>query len=227
MFEFRVQVVFLKIIGFLFFLFLATPALAAPVRLPSGKKVEISSEQMEMLKKQPGIYVIKYPPAGALDHIVLIKLPKELGGGFLLGTGKDVSAALDTVGVTPGAKDKGGGTLSAEISITGRITNGENDSAKAQEYRDLDTPVYGDLRVKYDKKDEYFLEVIGKNMGRDDQHYTAAGGKYGKFRIEASYDEIPHRFAFDARNIYSGTGSGNLTLRAPPQDVPFADRTNR
>jgi len=215
----------LKFVGFLLVLFLATPALAVPVRLPSGKKVEISSEQLQMLKKQPGIYVIKYPPAGALNHIVLIKLPKELGGGFLLGTGKDVSAALDTVGVTPGAKDKGGGTLSAEISITGRITNGENDSAKAQEYRDLDTPVYGDLRVKYDKKDEYFLEAIGKNIGRDDQYYHAAGGTYGKFRIEASYDEIPHRFAFDAKNIYSG--SGNLTLRGPQQDVPFADRTNR
>ena len=87
MFESRVQAVLLQAVGFLLVVFLATPALAAPVRLPSGKKVEISSEQMEMLKKQPGIYVIKHPPAGALTHLILIELPKKLGGGFLLGTG--------------------------------------------------------------------------------------------------------------------------------------------
>ena len=76
MFGGRNQAVLLKFVSFLLVLFLTGPALAAPVRLPSGKKVEISSEQMEMLKKQPGIFVIKYPPAGALNHIVLIELPK-------------------------------------------------------------------------------------------------------------------------------------------------------
>ena len=225
--KFRDHAVLLKIVGLLLFFFLATPALAAPVRLPSGKKVEISSEQMEMLKKQPGIFVIKYPPAGALNHIVLIELPKELGGGFILGTGRDVSAALDAVGVTGVARQRVPGTFSGEVGVAGRITDGEDDSAKAQEYRDLDTPVYGDLKVKYDKKDDYFLEVTGKNIGRDDQHYTAAGGWYGKFKIEASYDELTHRFADDAETIYSGTGSGDLTLRGTKQDVLFPDRANR
>jgi hypothetical protein len=82
----RNQAVLLKAVGFLLVVFLATPALAVPVRLPSGEKVEISTEQMGMLKKQPGIYVIKHPPAGALNHLTLIELPKELGGGFLVGT---------------------------------------------------------------------------------------------------------------------------------------------
>jgi len=227
MFESRVQAVLLQAVGFLLVVFLATPALAAPVRLPSGKKVEISSEQMGMLKKQPGIYVIKHPPAGALNHLTLIELPKELGGGVLIGTEKDISAALDTVGVTLLAKDKGVHTLSGEVGVAGRITDGEDDSAKAQEYRDLDSDVYGDLKVKYDKEDEYFFEVTGKNIGRDDQHYTAAGGRYGTFKIEASYDELTHRFADDAETIYSGTGSDDLTLRGTKQDVPFPNRANR
>ena len=225
--KFRNQAVLVKFAVFLFVLFLATPALAATVRLPSGKKVEITSQHMEMLKKQPGIYVIKYPPAGALNHVVLIKLPEELGGGFILGTGRDVWAALDAVGVTRATKKRVPGTFSGEIGITGRMTDGEDDSAKAQEYRDLDTPVYGDLKVKYDKKDEYFLEATGENMGRDDQYYSAAGGMYGKVKIEASYDEIPHRFADDAKSIYNGKGSGDLTLRGTPQDVLFPDRANR
>ena len=219
--------VIFKIVGLLLVFFLATPALTAPVRLPTGKKVEISSEQLEMLKKQPGIYVIKHPPSGALNHIILIPLPKELGGGFLLGTSKDVWAALDAVGVTGTARQRVPGTFSGEIGIVGRITDGEDDSAKAREYRDLDTPVYGDLKVKYDKKDEYYLEATGKNIGRDDQHYTAAGGRYGTFKIEASYDELTHRFADDAETIYSGTGSGDLTLRGTKQDVLFPDRANR
>ena len=219
--------VIFKIVGLLLVFFLATPALTAPVRLPTGKKVEIRSEQLEMLKKQPGIYVIKHPPSGALNHIVLIELPRELGGGFLLGTSKDVWAALDAVGVTGTARQRVPGTFSGEIGIVGRITDGEDDSAKAREYRDLDTPVYGDLKVKYDKKDEYYLEATGKNIGRDDQHYTAAGGRYGTFKIEASYDELTHRFADDAETIYSGTGSGDLTLRGTKQDVLFPDRANR
>jgi hypothetical protein len=152
--KFLNQEVLVKFVSFLLVLFLARPALATPVRLPTGKKVEITSQQLEMLKKQPGIYLIKYPPAGALNHVVLIKLPKELGGGFILGTGRDVRAALDAVGVIGVTKKRVPGTLSGEVGVAGRITDGKDDSAKAQEYRDLDTPVYGDLKVKYDKKDE-------------------------------------------------------------------------
>jgi MtrB/PioB family decaheme-associated outer membrane protein len=219
--------VLLQAVGFLLVIFFSMPAMAVPVTLHSGEVVELTSEQMEMLKKQPGIYVIKHPPAGALTHLILIELPKELGGGFLIGTGKDISAALDTVGVTLLAKGKGVHTLSGEMGIAGRITDGEDDSAKAQEYRDLDQDVYGDLKVKYEKKDEYFFEATGKNIGRDDQYYKARGGRYGKFKIEASYDEIPHRFADDAETIYSGTGSDDLTLRGTKQDVLFPNRANR
>ena len=76
----RDRVVLLKILGFLLVLSLAMPALAAPVRLPTGEKMEISADQLEMLKKQPGIFVIKHPPSGALIHIILIPLPKETFG---------------------------------------------------------------------------------------------------------------------------------------------------
>jgi MtrB/PioB family decaheme-associated outer membrane protein len=116
--------------------------------------------------------------------------------------------------------------LSGEAGISPRYVKGDRDSAKAQEYRDLDAPVFGDLFARYEKEDEYFSEVTGEKIGRDDQHYAFGGGRYGKFRIEGSYDEIPHKFAFDAKNIYSGAGTGNLTLR-DKQDVAFADRAAR
>jgi MtrB/PioB family decaheme-associated outer membrane protein len=219
--------VLVKIVGLSLVFFLAMPALAAQVKLPTGEKVELSAEQLEMLKKQPGIFVIKHPPSGALNHIILIPLPKEMGGGFLLGTSKDVWAALDAVGIAGVASKRVPGTFSGEIGIAGRITDGEDDSAKAQEYRDLETPVYGDLKVKYEKQDRYSVEVTGENIGRNDQHYSAAARRYGKFKIEASYDELTHKFSDAAKSIYNGNGSGNLSLRGTKQDVAFAGRATR
>ena len=116
--------------------------------------------------------------------------------------------------------------LSGEVGITAGHVEGEKDSAKAQEYRDLEAPLSGSLFVRYEKKDDYFSEVSGENIGRDDQRYALAGGRYGKFKIEGSYNEIPHRFAFAAKNIYAGAGTGNLTLR-DKQDIAFADRAAR
>ena len=127
------------------------------------------------------------------------------------------------------SKEEGSATkfpLTGEIGITPRYVKGERDSAKAQEYRDLDSPVFGDLSVQFEKKDEYFSELTGENIGRDDQRFVLGGGRYGKFKIEGSYDEIPHKFAFDAKNIYAGAGTGNLTL-ADKQDVAPADRAAR
>jgi hypothetical protein len=80
--------------------------------------------------------------------------------------------------------------------------------------------------MRYEKKDEYFTEATGENIGRGDQRFTLSGGRYGKFKIEGTYDEIPHKFALDAKNIYSGTGTGALTL-GDKQDVAFADRAAR
>jgi MtrB/PioB family decaheme-associated outer membrane protein len=37
-------------------------------------------------------------------------------------------------------------------------------------------------------------------------------GWYGKFKVNLIYDQLPHRFAYDAKAFYSGIGSGDLTL---------------
>jgi MtrB/PioB family decaheme-associated outer membrane protein len=102
--------------------------------------------------------------------------------------------------------------LSGEASIIARpIRSGDDDSAKFTEYRDFNI-VTGEWDVKYEKKDEYFFQTDAKNVGQDDQYYNFMLNRYGKFKTGASYDEIPHRFAFDAKTLYSGVGSGNLTL---------------
>ncbi|MEK7399740.1 MAG: MtrB/PioB family decaheme-associated outer membrane protein, partial [Candidatus Poribacteria bacterium] len=35
---------------------------------------------------------------------------------------------------------------------------------------------------------------------------------YGKFKLNLIYDQLPHRFAYNAKTFYSGIGSGNMTL---------------
>lgn len=103
-------------------------------------------------------------------------------------------------------------TVSGKVSVTARTVDGERESAKFQEYREIPDGLGGDVKLKYQHPDGYFLDVKAKNIAQDDQYLGFRGGKYGKYRIELIYDKIPHRFAFDAKTLFAGVGSGNLVL---------------
>ncbi len=214
-------------IGFLLVIFIPSISMAASVTLSSGKVVEIDANQLETLKKIPGIYVIKHPPSGASANLTYIKLPDALGGGFLVGTAKDFNAAFETLAAEKSPGKKPSGTLSGKAGIVLRNEDIDGDSAKAEEYRDLSTSVYGDVKIKYEKKDQSFSTITGKNIGRDDQYYNFMVDHYDKFKIDASYDEIPHRFSDTAKSLYLGTGSGNLILNGTQQNIPFAGQVAR
>ncbi len=110
------------------------------------------------------------------------------------------------------AQEDAQGTFRGEIGSTFRFVGEERESAKFQEYRDLKDGVTGDLRLWYQQPNGYFLGVGADEIGLDDQRYSLTGGKYGSFRLELGYDQIPHRFAFDAKTLYTGVGTGNLRL---------------
>ncbi len=59
-----------------------------------------------------------------------------------------------------------------------------------------------------------FASLSGGSAGRDDQFYRAELGRYGSFRLEASYDSLEHRYANDARVLFTGAGSERLSLPA-------------
>lgn len=101
--------------------------------------------------------------------------------------------------------------ISGKASVTIRTVQGERESAKFEEYRDVPDGLSGEIELRY-KKDSYFLELKAKDIAEDDQNLTFRAGNYGKYRIEIIYDKIPHRFAYDAKTLYSGTGSGNLSI---------------
>jgi MtrB/PioB family decaheme-associated outer membrane protein len=102
--------------------------------------------------------------------------------------------------------------FSGEASVIGRpLRSGDNESSKFTEYRDFNLAT-GEWDVKYEKENEYRIETDAENVGQDDQYYNFSVNRYGKFKAGISYDEIPHRLTFDAKTLYSGVGSGNLTL---------------
>lgn len=97
-----------------------------------------------------------------------------------------------------------------ELGIRG--VDDQDDSAKFQEYRDLDDGVFGRIYLKY-YKDSYHFGVKGKNIGQDDQYYSLYGGEYGQFDYKFFYDEIPHNLSFDAKTFFSGVGNNTLTVQ--------------
>ena len=103
-------------------------------------------------------------------------------------------------------------TLSGEGSIAIKAVDGEDKSSKFMEYRDIPDGLTGSIQLFFRKSDEYFVEVLGKNIALDDQYFRLSTGKFGAFKIDATYNKIPHRFAYDAKTIFSGIGTGNLTL---------------
>jgi MtrB/PioB family decaheme-associated outer membrane protein len=101
--------------------------------------------------------------------------------------------------------------LTGMVSIITRTVDGERDSSKFEEYRDIPDGVSGKVRLGY-RSDRYFFDLKAKDIAEDDQYFRLRSGLYGKFKVEIIYDKIPHRFAYDARTLYSGIGSGTLVL---------------
>ena len=59
------------------------------------------------------------------------------------------------------------------------------------------------------------LAGLVENAGRADQYYQLKAGRYGvEFSVTAFFDSIPHEYSSQARSIWDGAGTGNLTLKA-------------
>ena len=97
-----------------------------------------------------------------------------------------------------------------EISAKGAIVDINGSKAKFNEYRDLESGLYGRIKLGYDN-DKYFLKFKASDIAYDTQNYKLDGGMWGKFKYNLSYNEIPHNFTFDARTFYAGAGTNNLT----------------
>ena len=84
---------------------LISPVSAAPVTLPSGVILDLTQEQVEAIKRQPGVF---YGAEGA--HMlspgdVVVALTDDLGGGYLYGRPEHLAKAFDAAGATQGSAE--------------------------------------------------------------------------------------------------------------------------
>jgi opacity protein-like surface antigen len=76
---------------------LTESAVAVPVTVYGGKVVQLDQRQVELLKRQPGVYYLKTAPDKLFKHYILVDLPNELGGGFFIAKPADMASALEKV----------------------------------------------------------------------------------------------------------------------------------
>ena len=57
-----------------------------------------------------------------------------------------------------------------------------------------------------------YTEIGARAIGRDDVSAFLEAGRRESLRVRAYYDELPHRYANDARILFDGAGSERLTL---------------
>jgi MtrB/PioB family decaheme-associated outer membrane protein len=110
--------------------------------------------------------------------------------------------------------------VEGEIEATGYyigVEGGEGGEAKFTEYKDLEEHwrLFGKVKIGADSE-QYFLKFKGYDFGYDTQRYSLDGGLWGKFKLDLSYDEIPHNITFDARTFFSGAGRDTLVSPAVP-----------
>jgi MtrB/PioB family decaheme-associated outer membrane protein len=114
------------------------------------------------------------------------------------------------------------GRIAASGSITAGVQQVDPDSpsSKFNEYRDIGNGAYlYDLKVEaVDTQTGLFLDLGGKNLFRDDQSVRLGVGSYGTWRLEYSYDEIPHNLSNNAMTVYNKAGDGVYVV---PQLIPL------
>lgn len=155
-------------------------------------------------------------------------------------TGMDTTSSVDPQGFSPVMGGKGpshtpsgqlyayprttpnevdaafGWTLSGAVEAGYSGFNGNEKAAGFREYADQKNGLLLNNigLVAENAEDASFLRVRGGGVGRHDQYFGIEAGRYNGFKFSAFLNETPHIFSTNARPIWNGVGTGNLTLPA-------------
>ena len=86
-------------------LVLISPVSAAPVTLPSGVILDVTQEQVEAIKRQPGVFFGAESAHMLSPGDVAVALPDDLGGGYLYGRPEHLAKGFDAAGATQGSAE--------------------------------------------------------------------------------------------------------------------------
>ena len=96
----------------------------------------------------------------------------------------------------------------------GLFVSGDDRNAGFLNYKDLKSGAYLNIfAFSMEKPDEArFVEATGGAVGRDDQFYRFQAGRRNDWKVSAFYDGTPQVFTSNYRSLWSGLGTGTLTL---------------
>ncbi len=96
-------------------------------------------------------------------------------------------------------------------------------TSKLNEYRDLKNGVFlRSLDAGMDIGANSFLSVQSRSSILNDQSWLASGGRYGKYKVQFSYEETPHTFTNTARMLFTTAGNGVYQLSPAIRGQLFA-----
>ena len=126
-------------------------------------------------------------------------------------TGKQPPVKEKTV-ESSGTPDATRAEISGKAEIILRNTSNKKESSKFDEYSDRTQPVTGSIEINRTSENRSEIDLKMKDIGQEDQNAVLKGEIYGTVRVKTEYDELPHRYQYGARTLYSGIGTGDLTL---------------
>ena len=108
------------------------------------------------------------------------------------------------------------------IELGGIGSFGDTDNARFIEYADWSD---GFLLRRFaldvrQREGGGYLELGGGSVGRDDQFYRLEVGRFGWGRFRSTYDSLRHVYADNARVLFEGGGTEELTL---PPGLPLGE----
>lgn len=103
---------------------------------------------------------------------------------------------------------------SVEAGLTGG--GGNLNNAGFKEYSGFENGVLiNSFSLVVEKPENHaFVNVRGGGIGRNDNYLGFEAGRYNQYKLSAFYNETPHIFATNAKSVWNGVGTGNLTLPA-------------
>jgi MtrB/PioB family decaheme-associated outer membrane protein len=112
------------------------------------------------------------------------------------------------------AQEVAGWDVSGYVEGGGAYVWGDTNSAKFDQYRDMDSGFLAEILLKAEKKDSpYYFSLYLQNPAREDMLGEAAIGRYGMFKLDLGWDRTPQVISNSARSIYVRSGD---TFTLPP-----------
>jgi MtrB/PioB family decaheme-associated outer membrane protein len=123
-----------------------------------------------------------------------------------------------------GEVEAGGRFFANDPNRSGIASQGQKSLGKYYEYSSIKPGPFGNGWLSVGTSDGlYKYDVWGKNVGYSDQRFEAGASKAGEFYFTGVWDETPHIYSTNAQTLYSGLGTGALTLPAGLSNTLFND----